>query len=807
MLADLTYAIRMLRKSPGFAALLVLMLSLGIGANTAMFSILDAWLLEPLQFPAADRLAIILKSEVGNPTEPKVFDGYRDWEAWSREARSFSNLAGVFWRSFEARDSDQGVFGMIVTQNLFDTLGVKPEFGRTFRPEDADGPPVAVVSHEFWQSRFHGAPDILGRTLALSSKNYQIIGVMPPGFGLRMIDQGNEAQLYALIQKDEPAYSVGGTGPLAAIGRLKPGVSIPAAQQELARIQRGQDEIHSDNPKGFTVLVTNLQKDNTRNVRASLWLSAAALGFVLLIVCANVGSLLLGRTRQRQREMAIRAALGSGRARIVRQLLTESAAITAVGAVGGVSIACAALRIFAAANPFGRMPQHAIAVDSRALAFTLLAGLVSTVFFGLAPALEASRVDLNQAMRASARGIAGGRGAFQLRGLLVSGQVALSLVLVVGAALMTQTLERLQSQPLGFRAAGVTVATIAIPKDRWNNPSGRRLVYDQLLRRFDSTSGVEAAAISNTPPLGAGFEDRFAIDGAPAPSEDTAPKAGLQTITRGYFPALGIPLLAGRAFAVEDSPDSTPVAIVNRNAAERWFGWRGAVGARIQLHGEKSWRTIIGVAGDTSYTFYNTLEWLTGPKIYVPAKQSANERISPVASEVYLLIRGRAMTAETARDLLKQVGEDLRLGRLQSLPEMVAEVVRQPRLRTRVLAAIAALSLALASIGIYGVMAQSVVQRTQEIGIRMALGARARDLVRMVVGQGLRLALMGIAAGVLAALAMTRVIASLLYGVKPTDIATFIAAALLLLTAVVLAGLIPARAAARVDPMIALRQD
>jgi putative ABC transport system permease protein len=308
-------------------------------------------------------------------------------------------------------------------------------------------------------------------------------------------------------------------------------------------------------------------------------------------------------------------------------------------------------------------------------------------------------------------------------------------------------------------------------------------------------------------PLGNGYPSRFSIEGPPAPSEDLEPKAGTQSVTPGYFQTLGIPLVAGRPFSGHDKSDSNPVVIINRIAAERWFATPEPIGARIKLHDEKNSRTIVGVVGDTSYTFYNTLEWLTGPRIYLPSAQVADESVAPVAREVYLIVHGQPMTADTTRALLKSVDPDLHLGRLRSLPDLVDEVVRQPRLRTRLLGAMAAMSLLLAAIGIYGVMAQSVIQRTQEIGIRMALGARASDLVRMVVGNGLRLALAGIAAGVLGALALTRIIAGLLYGVKPTDVTTFIAAALVLLAAVLLAALIPARAAARVDPLVALRQE
>ena len=805
MFADLRYAARMLRMSPGFALLVVLLLALGIGANTAMFSILDAWILEPLPLPAANQLTIVLKSEATSPGEPKIFVGYRDWKEYARQSRSFRSIAGVFWRNLEARDGGDGVFGMIVTANLFDTLQVKPERGRTFRSEDVDGPPVAVIGHDLWKNRFAGAANIIGKTLALGSKTYQIIGVMPPEFGVRMINQGIDPQFYALIQKDEPAYSGDGAGPIAAIGRLKPGITAAVAQTELAGIQRSLDERHPDNPKGFTVLVTSLQKDNTRNVRASLLLSAGALGFILLIVCGNVGSLQLGRTLKRQREIAIRAALGSGPRRIVRQLLTENALISVLGLLGGLGIAYGSLEVFGAVNPFGRMPQNTIGIDWRALAFTVLASVMSLILFGLTPALQAARVDLNEAMKT--RSVTGTAAAFRLRRVLIAGQVALAMILVVGAGLMTETLAHLVSQPLGLRTQGITVADVAIPKQRWNDVAARLAIYDRVLERLKSTAGVEDAAISNAGPLDGGFAGRFSIAGRPAATEEAAPKAATQSVTPDYFSTLGIPLIGGRSFTQHDKEDSTLVVILNQNAAERYFGVHGSIGERIKLEEDKEWRTVVGVVGDTSYTFYNTLEWLKGPKIFLPARQAGKDSTSPVESHFYAVIRGGTMTTETVRAVLKSADTVLRLGRLQTLHEIIGEVVQQPRLRTRLLGGLAAFSLLLASIGIYGLMAQSVVQRTQEIGIRMALGARASDVVRMVVGQGFRLALVGIAAGIAAALAMARIIASLLYGVKPADILTFGASALVLLIAVALAALLPARAAARVDPLVALRQE
>ncbi|HTA70846.1 MAG TPA: ABC transporter permease [Bryobacteraceae bacterium] len=808
MFSDLKYTVRMLRRNPAFALVVVLLLALGIGLTTAMFSVLDAWLLEPLHFPQAERLAIILKSQLATPTEPNIFVSYRDWEELAKQSRSFTGLAAVFWRSFEADPgSGDDVFGMIATANLFDVLQTTAERGRAFRLEDANGPPVAVIGHQLWQERFGGARDIIGKVLRVSAKSYRIIGVMPPSFGIRIIDQAADTQFYALIQGDERLYSAGGAGPVAAIGRLKPGVTIQSAQQELAAIQRILDQRYPDNPKGFTILATNLQRDNTRNVRASLWLATAAVAFVLLIVCANVGSLLLGHGLRRQREMAVRAALGGGRGRIVRQLLTESALIAMLGGGAGVALAYAALRIFVAVNPFGRTPPNPIALDWRALMFTLLATVVCTLACGLAPAVQAARANLNEIIKASGRGLTGGRGALRARAALVVGQVALSLVLLVGATLMIETLAHLESHPLGFRIQDISVAEVNIPRGHFAGAASTQLLYDRLADKLKTLPGVEAEALSDMGPLSSGFAKRFSIEGQPEVKDELGPKAGHQAVTPGYFATLGIPISAGRSFTGHDDEKSARVAIVNQTAARRWFAGRGAVGARLRLQDDHEWRTVVGVAGDTSSVFYNTVDWLTEPRIILPMKQTGGDSASPVTRQVFALVRGRPITAETARSLLKSIDPALRPGRVREMRQVIAEAVRQPALRTRLLGTFAALSLLLAAIGIYGVMAQSVVQRTEEIGVRVALGAQTADLVRLVVGQGLRLAAIGIAAGVLAAMFATRILASLLYGVKPADPLPIIVAALALLAAVLLASLIPARTAAAVDPLLALRRD
>ena len=803
---DLKHAFRLLRRAPGFACLAVLLLALGLGLTTAMFSIVDAWLFEPLPFRDPGRLAIAFKAEAQRPTEPKIFVSYRDWEVWARASRSFESLAAVFWRSWEAPDpGTRGIFGMIVSATLFGTLGVAPERGRTFRASDAGGPPVAVISHALWQQRFGGAADIVGRSISLSGKLHQIVGVMPAAFELRIIDQANATEIYALMQNEE-TWRPGGKGPIAVIGRLKPGITVAAAQSELQAIQTALDQRYADNPKGYPVLLSGLQQDNTRSVRASLWIAAAAAGFVLLIVCANVGGLLLGRGLEREHEIAVRAALGSGRGRIVRQLLTENAVIAALGGQGGLLLAAGALKVFAAVNPLGRMPANQIALHGRTLCFAATAAVVSALLFGLAPALQASKDDLNGMIKAG-RGIAGGLRALRLQGLLVSGQVALSMLLLVGAALMIQTLVRLESHPLGFQPEGLTLADVAIPRTGWNEPAQKQVLYRQVLDRLSAIPGVQSAALGNLPPLAEPFANRFWIQGRGEDPEEKAPKAGQHVVSAGYFATLEIPVLEGRAFTEFDSATSEPVAIVNSMAVRQWFGGRSPLGQHIKYKDDAQWQTVVGVVGDTASTFYNRLDWLNEPAIYYPLKQVANTSTSPVARQIYALLRGGTPEERSIRTALAAIDPSLRPGRVLPVEQLVADALGQPRLRTRLLALGSALSLLLASVGIYGVMALAVSRRKREIGIRIALGAQHRDVVRMMVKQGAWLAAAGIAAGMAAALLFAKMLAGLLYGVKPTDAGALFPAAALLFAAILVAALLPARRAAQVDPMDALRQD
>src|SRR5262245_39807510 len=716
---DLRFGARMLLKSPGFTLIATLTVALGIGANTAMFSIVDAWLLRPLPFKDSDRLAIMLRNDLKRPTEPAYALFYRDFEAWKAQSRSFASLSGMFWRRYllTGGGEPEELDGKIATADLFTTLGVPAQRGRVFGPDDLTGPPVAVISHRFWQRRFGGSNGAIGASLTLNGVSHQIIGVMPPDFDLRMLEQPTGADVLTLLPTSEAGYRPEGFGPLAAIGRLNPGVTLAAAQSELTNIQRQSDAKFPDHLKESGPLVTGLQADNSRTVRLTLLSLSVAVAFVLLIACANLAGLLLARAARRRQEMAIRAALGSGRPRLLAQLFTESLLLALIGAAAGLLLAYAGVRAFVAINPLGVLPSNTIAVDARALGFTLALTLLTTALFGLAPALRASRVDLNAVLKSGSRGASDGASSRRALNAMVTAQMALTVVLLIGAGLMIKTLLRLRAEPLGFRAENLTVAKLTLPAEVASQANQLNSLYDRVLEKVAALPGAQSAAITNAMPLlGAPNTSCVleAIEGQDQPPPDNASRCGGTVVTPDYFSTLSIPLLRGRAFSAHDHERAEQVAIIDELIARSAFTGQDPVGRRIRASKNSPWRTIIGVVGATRSTWPRAFAWRDSPSFFLPHRQSSGNAFGPVAKSVWIYLRATRQPAiAELRQAVSSVNGNVAIAEFQPMREVVAKATRQPLLRTVLSGAFAVLALLLAALGVYGVVVQLVRAATR----------------------------------------------------------------------------------------------
>lgn len=805
--SDVRLGLRVLCKSPGLVATGVLTLALGIGANVFAFSVIDAWILRPLHFKQPKQLVLILKSTLDRPSDPAVFPGYRDYDAWKRESHSFDRLAGTFWRDFirTGVPEAQELQGMMVTEGFFETLGVPAQIGRTFDERDLEGPPVVVLSHHLWQTQFGSSPDVIGKSVILNEKVFRIVGVMPGDFDFRMLGQPERSAVWALLQPGERRYDSISEGPIAAVGRLKPGVSMQGAQAELSNLQRQIDTQYPDNPKGYTVLVSGLQADNTRTVRASLFTLIATVALVLLMACANLSSLLVSRAMGRQREMVIRAALGSGRAPLLRQLLTENGLLALLGSSLGIFVAYVAVRTFVAANPLGALAPNPIAINLRVLLFAAALTVTTTLLFGLAPAFQGSRIDLSCALREQGAGASQSHRSYRVRNVLVVSEIGLSLIILVAASLMTRTLVHLQSQPLGFQTKGVTALTLVLPGHIGSQDNRLAAFTEQVIESLKRVPGTAEAGATTMPLLSFGLGTDLIIQGEAPSGNKTGHFVDKQVITPGYFSALDTALLRGRFFSPADDRDTESVVIVNEAAAGLFHG--NPVGMHVKLSEPDSDRVVVGIVGNTRSVFYNKVAWETRPRVFIPFKQAAaGKSFGPVGHELFVYVQGKNQPSfADLRHSVSSVDANVAVSKLEPLESDVDRQFNNPSLRSGVLSGFGLIALALAAIGIYGIVSQSVVQRTREIGIRVALGAQSRHVLGSVLRQGLLCGSAGIALGTIGGFAVARTMAGLLYGVTPQDPFTFAATGILLAVVVFLACYLPARRALRVDPIAAIR--
>jgi putative ABC transport system permease protein len=807
MFQDLRYGARMLLKHKGFTLIAVLTLALGIGANTTIFSAMEAVILHPFSFPNQDRLVVIYERMLGaGVNRANVTPGaLHDWRA---QSQSFEQFSTANYDNFDLTGGDrpEQLRGYRVSAGFFEALGARPLLGRTFQPEE-DQPgreQVVVLKHSLWERRFGSDPQILGRVIKLNNQTYTVIGVMPKAFNFPYA--GGEVWipfvfLPAMAQDREHRY-------LRVIGLLKPGVSLAQGDAEIRQLSLRAEQQYPATNRGVDAFAIGLNEDYTRGTRMYLSFTLGAVAFVLLIACANVANLLLARGAARQKELAVRMALGAGRWRVVRQLLTESLLLALMGGALGLVLAVWGVAALANGIPQGFSQfipgWERLGINGWALGFTMLASLVTGVLCGLLPAWQATKTDFNQTLKEGSRGATGGA-RNRWRNVLVVAEVALSLVLLIGAGLLIRSFIKILDTDLGFNPDNTMALEIRLPRDRYPQPAQRVNLYQELMQRVAALPGVAAVGLADGVPPGGWSVGAVQIVGQPPLPQSAQPRTGVLVTSPGYFAAVGTPLRAGRLFTAQDDAQAPPVALVNEAFARRYFADGSAIGQRL-IFADGRPNEVVGIVANT---MNDDLDDAAEPVVYQPFAQRANRAMA-------LIVRGQ--TNQTGRENVTQLtgsirrelaalDADLPLSESKMLREHFRERSSPKRVITVLLGIFALLALVMAMVGLYAVMSFAVGQRTHEIGVRMALGAQARDVFLIVVQQGLRLIGLGVVLGLLGALAVTRVLSQILYGVTASDPMTYAAVAGLLLATALVACVVPARRATKVDPLVALRHD
>jgi putative ABC transport system permease protein len=796
MITDISYALRTMAKNRGLTLIVVLTLALGIGANTAMFSVLNAVLLRPLPYPNSNRL-VTIPAQIPSMNIYGADIEYNTYvEYWHGRSKSFEAMSGYSpgWMILTSGDAPERLFSYRVNAGFLSMIGTKPEIGREFLPEE-DQPGaarVAMVSHRLWERRFGRAPGLVGRPIVLDHNSYTVVGVLPAKFDF----YDASADIYAPIASSSARGR--GMPHVGVYARLKPGVTLAAAQAEIDGLCRLWVE-NTHYPKDWGAHVWRLHDYNVREVRSSVVLLMVAVGLVLLVACANVANLLMARAAGRRREIAIRATLGAGPGRIIRQLLTESALLALVAGALGLLAAWGGVRVLAASSG-GYVPfQEEVGIDLPVLLFTLGAALLTAFLFGLAPALAAVRIGLAENLKEGGR--SGGVGARRSRfgAILVVAEVALALLLAIGSTLTARSLARLQSVNPGFNPEGVLTAYVTLPKDNYAKPEQRVNFFRNLLERLQTMPGVKSAGmVSHLPFSHSKSGGNVVIEGAPPRKPGEEQIAFARSVDPNYFQTMQVRLLKGRYFDAHD-PAGSAVAIINETMARKCWPNQDPVGKRFG-DGHDHWTTVVGVIADMRQT---SLADEPDMESYIPHTQSADETMA-------LVLRSSSDPAglgATLRAAVSGLDKELPVSDISTLSGSISHSTRSQRFTTLLLGAFALLALLLAAVGIYGVISYSVMCRTHEIGVRMALGAERARIARMVVSWAVLLAAVGVIIGVGGSLALTRLLRSMLYEVSPTDPAVFGGAAIFMLAVAALAGYLPARRAARVDPMDALRQE
>jgi putative ABC transport system permease protein len=799
MINDLRYALRQLIRSPGFAAVTILTLALGIGACTAIFSVVNAVLLRPLDYPDPARLVVIRETQLPDFPEFSVSPpNYLDWE---KQTKSFESLAAYAGSrlNLTGDGEPQQLIGVKATAHYFDVYGIKPALGRTFLPEeDAPGKNhVVVLSFPFWQRVFGGAADVVGRPIQLNGEPYTVVGVAPLGFG---IASKVDAWMPMAFDPKETANDNRGAHYLSVAGRLRQGVTVAQAEAELKVLAAQLATQYPDSNKGWGVFMMPLQDYSVRDVRTVLYTLLGAVGCVLLIACANIANLLLARATARHREISIRAALGASRARLVRQLLTESVFLALCGGLAGMLLARWGLDALLALAP-ANLPRVAeIHLDAGVLIFSLALSVITGVVFGIAPAWLAARADVNEALKQGSRGSTEGGARGRLRSALVVLEVTFTLMLLGGAGLLARSFMQLAHVDPGFTPENATVLRLSLPQKKYALPEQQTAFANALIERVKTLPGVQAAGLTHSMPLVSDYVLGFNIEGRPVAPSDL-PNTNYYAVTPEYFRAMGIRLVRGRVFTAQDDAKAPRVAIINETLARQHFPNEDPIGKRINItNGPDAWREIVGIVGDI--------------KQYGVDKATSNQSYEPFAqvpfSSLNIVIRTNGAPAAllgAIRPTVYAVDKDQPIGAIRPLEEIVADSIARQRFAMTLLTVFSLVALVIAAVGIYGVMAYSVVQRTGEFGIRMALGAQQRDVLRLVLAQGGKLVGLGLLIGLTATLAASRAMGSMLFNTSAQDPLTLGTITLLLGAVALVACLLPAARATKVNPIEALRAE
>jgi putative ABC transport system permease protein len=800
MISDLRYALRQLVKAPSFTAVAILTLALGIGACTAIFSVVNTVLLRPLDYPDPDRIVLIRETQL--PQFPEFSVSPPNYLDWQKQTKSYQYLAAYSGAGMNltGEGEPQRLVGVKVTAHYFDVYGVKPILGRMLLPEeDAVGKnQVVVLSYPFWQRVFGGARDAVGRAIQLNGEPYTVVGVAPAGFG-----QASKVDVYVpmAFKPDETTNDARGAHYINVAGRLKPGVTVAQARAELDLLATQLAQQYPDSNKGWGIFMMPMQDYSVRDVKPVLYTLLGAVGCVLLIACANIANLLLARATARHREISIRAALGAGRGRLIRQLLTESVVLSVCGGLAGILLARWGLDALLALAPSTLPRISEIRLDKGVLIFSLALSVLTGLVFGIAPAWLAARADVNEALKQGTRGSTEGGARGRLRSALVVIEVVFALMLLGGAGLLARSFMQLANVDPGFNPDNATLLRLSLPQKKYALPEQQKAFADALLERVRVLPGVQAAGVTHSMPLVSDYVLGFNIEGRPAIAPSDLPSTNYYTVTPDYFKAMGIRLIRGRVFTPQDDAKAPRVAIINETMARQHFPNEDPIGKRINItNGPDTWREIVGIVADI--------------KQYGVDKATSAQSYEPFAqvpfTSVNLIVRTNGSPAAllgALRPAVYAIDKDQPIGIIRPLEEIMADSIARQRFAMTLLSVFSAVALVIAAVGIYGVMAYNVVQRTGEFGIRMALGAQRGDVLRLVLTQGGKLIGLGLLIGLAATLAASRAMGSMLFNTSAYDPLTLGTITVLLAAVALVACFFPANRATKVNPIEALRAE